>query len=542
MNRIADTIKQQLGQPGASVLIIGLAILARAIQLLFYLDSFFDTSFQVIATRSLTEGHGISTAIVLPGDLSQVIYQPLNNWPPGYSLLLSPFYLAFGKQYLPACLLLELLAAVAIILLSRKILRLLDTAVYLVNAFTLLTSFFIYYFYYTGSTDSLSIAFFLASIVPVLTLVKTGTNPGWKAVTASVMLLCSASLKYLFFPVVFMVPGSLLAYGIMNRSASLRKAAWFMLAVLGAGIFLLYAYQRAVSGAGTYISATGRGFFPEHLLRIHPSIPGAVLTPNTIRKLPEAPALLIMNLLRVVHVVILLFLAGIAIRDLRRSRISQIPLPRLFLHLSLILILSITGVLVMLSLLVDKELIPPDRWWTYVEDARYYGLSDILIHISLFVLCQQYQSSPKGITRTLFTALPFLLLPEAGRGFIFTARRVMQWNREEYYWAAEKKFFRFGGEAAEKRMQETGTSRLIVTSSVYYGSYRASLHLGAPVLEQSTLLNNTGSLNTREPVVILAIIRKDMQAGFDRFIHAGATRFAGERNGFYFYTYYASPR
>lgn len=166
MNRLTDPIRKWLDQPGASLLIVGMAIGVRAVQLVFYLDSFFDTSFQVIATQQLTQGHGISTALVLPGDLSQVIYQPLNNWPPGYSLLLAPFYLLFGKQYLLACGILDLLAAIAIILLSRKILRLLDIPLYLVNLFTILTSFFIYYFYYTGSTDGIAIAFYLAASAP----------------------------------------------------------------------------------------------------------------------------------------------------------------------------------------------------------------------------------------------------------------------------------------------------------------------------------------------------------------------------------------
>ncbi|HRG93236.1 MAG TPA: hypothetical protein PLZ10_09820, partial [Chitinophagaceae bacterium] len=140
--------------PRFSIAVVLLAIAARFFQLHFYLDSFFDTSFQVIATQHFTNGHGISTAVSRISDLGSPVYIPLVNWPPGYSFLLAPFYLLCGKEYLPACMILEMLSAISIILLCRKILWQLGSPVAVINLFTLLTTFFIYYFYYTGSTDS----------------------------------------------------------------------------------------------------------------------------------------------------------------------------------------------------------------------------------------------------------------------------------------------------------------------------------------------------------------------------------------------------
>lgn len=542
MNRITDHIRKWLDQPGAFVIIVGLAILARAAQLIFYLDSFFDTSFQVIATQQLVEGHGISTAHVLPGDLSHIIHQPLNNWPPGYSLLLAPFYLLFGKEYLPACGALDLLAAIAILLLSRKILRLLEIPLYLVNLFTILTSLFIYYFYYTGSTDGIAIAFYLAALVPVLRLLKNKKYKTRYVWLASLFLVFSASLKYLFFPLVFIVPVFLLIYGWQVPSAAIRRPAVIMLILVTAGVGTLYLYQQAVSGAGTYISAPGRGFFPEHLLRLHPFFPGAVITPNTVRKIPGGHSGQLMDLLRILHLIILLVLLLLALRSYRRSGFRSMSLQKVFIFLSLALSLGIVAELTALSLLVDKELIPPDRWWTYVEDARYYGLGDILVHLCLFIISYQYRNTFSGFLRISIRLLPFLLLPEAARGLLFTANRVTRLNQEKYYWKSEQSFFGFGARCAEQRLQETGTQRLVVTSSVYYGTYRASQQLTAPVLEQSTALNEPGQLKTSEPVVILAIIRNDQAPAYARFINTPGTRLAGERNGFYFYTLYVAPR
>ena len=70
----------------------------------------------MLATQNLVYGHGISTAHVFSSDLSQIIYEPLIKWPPGYSLLLAPFYILFNHNYIAAGLALDILAAIALIL------------------------------------------------------------------------------------------------------------------------------------------------------------------------------------------------------------------------------------------------------------------------------------------------------------------------------------------------------------------------------------------------------------------------------------------
>lgn len=542
INTRKSAIIQFLGDPKVSTGIVLLVILARAIQLLFYLDSFFDTSFQVIATQNLVAGHGISTGIVSPEALSTTLYQPVVNWPPGYSLLLAPFYVLFGGDYLPACYLLELLASVAIILIGRRILRQIEVPVYLVNLFSLLTGFFIYYFYYTGSTDSIAIAFYLGGISYLLSAAVSGEQAVRKSLAAAICLLFSAAMKYLFYPIIFVVPVFQYMYANQRRLSQLKKGALISFGILAAGIAGLYFYQHSLSGSGTYISASGRGFFPEHLLRAHPFIPSAFLTPNSIRKLPGHLSIPFMTFLRIFNLIILIGLSAYALKKFLKTGFSKIRLSSFFLYCSLAIGLAISLELAVLSLRVARELIPPDRWWTYVEDARYYGLGDILVHLSVLTAFTHFlkgRSKPVGM---IIGFLPLLLLPEALRGFTFTVKRVLQYNKESYYWKTEKDFFLFGQKAAEKRMQEAGTDKLVVTGSLYYGNYRAALHLKAPVMENMHALNDPGHLKTKEPVVLLALIRKELAQDYRAFIEYPGTELAGEREGYYFYTLYVGPR
>ncbi|MFN8290047.1 MAG: hypothetical protein U0U70_07315 [Chitinophagaceae bacterium] len=524
-----------------SVFIILLALSARIIQLLFYLDSFFDTTFQVIATENLTKGHGVSTAIVQAADLSAPLYQPLINWPPGYSLLLYPFYIICGHNYLIACFIIDILAAAAIILLTRRILSLLDLPVWLINLYTLLTGFFIYYFYYTGSTDSISIAFFLGAITTLLGLVKMKGRWIRPAVTAGLCLFLSASLKYLYFPVVFTIPVFFFLYGYQNKLAGIRKASLLILGIVAAGIGILYMYQKSIAGSGTYISSTGRGIYPEQLLRMHPLLPASFVTLNSLRKLPVVPRDHIIDIFRIVSLLLLVTLIVIGTKAFLRTGFKQASLQKTFLYLTLKLCVAITVVLVLLSLFVYREIIPPDRWWTYVEDARYYGLADIMIHLSVFLLFYHYRKKASGFLKKFLLVLPFLLVPEAIRGFTFTAIRVLKSGKEKYYWQQEGEFQGYAARIVNQKKDSLHVQRAVVSGSLYYANYRASVHQQIPVLEDLAALNEPSALKTKEPVILLVIIDEKATGGFSGFINNPATELAGKLNGFYFYTLYVTP-
>ncbi|MBL0270646.1 MAG: hypothetical protein KAX45_01690 [Chitinophagaceae bacterium] len=528
--------------PRFSVAVVLLAIAARFLQLHFYVDSFFDTSFQVIATQNFASGHGISTAIARVADLGEPVYLPLVNWPPGYSVLLTPFYLLCGKEYLPACMILEMLSAISIILLCRKILWQLGTTIAVINLFTLLTAFFIYYFYYTGSTDSIGVAFFLGSITLLLSALKQKKYPITAVLASAICLLGAASMKYLFFPVVFVIPVFAFIYGWQNQEAGIRRGATVLFALVAVGIGGLYLYQKSISGAGTYISASGRGFFPEHLLRLHPLIPCSFITPNTIRKLPPAGASTVMNLFRIIHIILLLSLTVIAIRSFFRKGLKAASIQRTFIFLSLALALAISLVLGVLSLLVDKELIPPDLWWTYVEDARYYGLADILVQLVIFMAFSFYKNQFSGGIRLAIAVLPFLLLPEAARGMVFTFRRVIGFGKEDYYWKTERVFFNYAKEVVKKKMAVTGSAQTVVTGSLYYANYRSALYMNAPVLEKPDWLIQPQLFRSSKPVILLAIIGAEQQKDYQPFIDHPGTELGGQLNGFYFYTLYVAPR
>ncbi len=537
-----NAIHKLLSGKTASFVVILVAIAARGLQSLFYLDLMFDTSFQVMGTQNLVNGHGISTAVVIPENLASIQYLPQIGWPPGYSLMLAPFYIASGEQYLVACFVLNMLAAISIIFLCRRILQVLDVSLPLINLFTLMTGFYIHYFYFIGSTDGIAIAFFLAAIYYSLAAIKT--NQRWirnALITGCCLLLC-ASLKYLFFPVVFTLPLFVYIYGWHNRSALVRKAAFITFAIAACGVAAIIVYQKYSSGAGTYISSPGRGFFPEHMLRLHPFIPASFITPNTLSRLPSHLPSLFTDLFRLIHVVTFCTLVIMAARYFLRNGLKKASPGMSFLLLALLISVTISIVLAVLSLVVDKEIINQENWWTYIEDARYFGLPEILLQLSLFLLLQRAGNTTNKTIKLLFTALPFLLLPEMARGMIFTANRLINLGKESYYWQHELQFQQYTAKFIQDKKAALGVTKVVVSGSKYYRNIYTSRHQQLPSLRDWTSLNDPASFKTVEPVLLLALIVDNRLEMFRPFTSYPGTVLEGKYGNTYFYTLYVTPR
>ena len=171
--KLINTIPHFLSKTWISWVVLIGAMLARMIQLVYFFNIRLDASYQNIATKNLVAGHGISLDKVLPSDLSQTIYEPLINWPPGYSLLLAPFYILFGGDYISAGLTLGIIGALVLIIATRGILRLLDVPQWGINLYTLLAGFYIYYFYLIASSDAITISFFFGSALLYVIINKT---------------------------------------------------------------------------------------------------------------------------------------------------------------------------------------------------------------------------------------------------------------------------------------------------------------------------------------------------------------------------------
>ena len=537
-----NKIKLFLSLKVVTTLIVILAIGSRIIQLISLFNIRADRVQQMLATQNFVSGHGISTAWVFPGKLSQVIYEPLIKWPPGYSLLLAPFYLIFNKDYLLAGLALDIVAAVMLIFVSRAILKILDIPIFLVNLYTFLTTFFIYSFYSKPSSDAIAITFFVGAFYFTLLLLKSGTH--WVKKTGGIifLLFMCASIKYLFIPVVFVIPLFLVWKGIADKRLEVKKAGIYSLLILAFSLAALLAYQKLISGSATYIASPERGLFLPHLLAAFPFIPASFIKLDTIG-LIFTPWIehLVFRFFQCLHLLLLFFCLFWVFQVLVKKKIKQLSLADSFFFLAFFTSLTITIVLIILSVSVAREVTEQGGFWTYVEEPRYYGLPCVLIHLGVFVFYQNYQRSSSRYFKIIFFALIIFLLPEFFRGVYFESRRIMNFKKEKYSWQMELEVQKFADEIIKKALQKQPAENIIVAGSSTYINNRVSLYSHIPILKDVYKINDLATLNTKKKVLILIILREDALPDFQRFISMKEKEIAGHINIFSFYTVYVSP-
>lgn len=481
---------------------------------------------------------------VLPGDLSKIVYEPLTNWPPGYSAILAPFYILFDGNYLFAGLTLNIICSVVLIIVTRLILLLLDVPLYITNIHTLIAGFFIYHFYFISSSDAVMATFFTLALYYTILLLKN--NQHWKRKT-SVIILClfiCGFIKFLFIPVVFIIPVYLIWKGYIEKQFSIKKSGIFSFLILTILFGGLLIYQNNLSGSVAYISEPGRGFFPEHLLEAYPFIPGSFLRTETISTIiPDNLTLLsvIFIISQWIHLVLLLLFGIFILKRVISHRSKRTSPESDFFYLAFFVSLAITFILAFLSVRIEKEVWDSGITWTYIEEQRYYAVSFIMIHIGFFVAYWHYRFHLSLQFRKLFYFLLFLLFIEGFRGVVFDVNRLINLGKEEYSWQHEYKFQKIADEIVNAQKKLHSIEKVVVAGTSPYHNRRVSLYSDIPILNNSNQLNNLISLNSTNPVLIIAMIENSQIPAFYNFIKTKETKFISTYSGFTFYSFMMDP-
>ncbi len=534
--------KRCLSGQTAGYLAVAIAFGVRALQIVFFYNIRVDASYQVLATDNLLHGHGITTAQVLANDLSQVVYTPLTQWPPGYSLLLAPFYAVFGHHYIAAGITLDLLAALLLLLSLRKLLWLFRTPDYLVNAFTLLHGFFIYYFYFIASSDAVALSFFIAGLSFLFVIIQTEKNQRRNVTGLTICLFVAGLIKYLFIPVVMLVPFFLVLEGRKKQRGQLIKNGLVSAAVLFLLFGALLLYVKSVSGTVAYISAPERGIYPSHLTAIYPFLTASFIKPDTAALVfGDGAFSVIYALSQWLTALFAILLSLLLFQRWHRQKAGAATLADRYFLVAWGLSAAVVAELMVLSLFVAKEEILPGWFWTYVEEPRYYGLIYLLVHVGVFVFYQYKANLPAKKWRLVFTLPLLLLLPEFFRGALFTGNRLLKIGKEEYSWQAEKRLQDYADQLIAGIRSRDRSAQVVVTGSSYYYNHRISLTSHVPILYAADALNNSETLTTVRKVVLLVVLHKNSSQHFRPFLQQYGKEAIGTFENFSFYAIPVQP-
>ncbi len=532
-----EFLKRMLSAKHSGTIIILLVFILKSLQLIYLFDTRSDLSHQAWFAQSLTEGRSIGPATVNSTDLSKINYQTDIRWPPGYSIFMAPLLLIFQQDYIVAALMLNLLAAFWLIIISRKIVTLFDLPAYLVNLFTIVSGLTLFYFQLKPSTDALAVIFFLLAAYYALWILKYNKNVALHMLGITAALLICISLKYLYIPIAFAIPMALWYAANKNRQALLKQLSIITSVFIAIVIAVLLFWQKANAGSFAYVQQTERGFFPANLLAFHAYLPAAFLKPETlwIAFGSSSDAWQALSLIfQVVHWAAMILILYVVLKHSGKNSANK----NLFFKATVLLLLAtaiITTFLASLSLYIAREHVHDGSTWTYVQEARYYGLLHVLIPVMIFAAYHLYN---KHRIKNILLILVLLLLPEMFRGLMFSFKRIINFQKETYGWQHELKFQQYTNGIIQQIQEQNKDFHIVLTGSSDWMTLRAVLYSRKPLLEDISIINHPESIQSAQPAILLVIMRHSDKPRFQPFIEKAKDQLIGNYLQF---DYYAIP-
>jgi hypothetical protein len=536
-------IKSFLSSRFASVFIIIVSIAARIIQKIHFTGVGGDKAYQLQATKNLLEGHGISIHEVVASDLSHASYTPLIKWPPGYSLLASPFYALDHNGFLWGSVWLDILFAALFVWLARKIILLFDLPVYLANIYSLVTGFLLLDFCSYGSTDLISIVFYQAAIYFSLKLAKSPGNNYTIAAFIGLLLFFSGLVRYLFIPVAFVIPLYFVASGLINRNKLFTRhglSMLFSLVILTAGLLI---FQQLSGGSATYVMETEKGFYPQHLLRVHPflfaSFANLELFLVQWEKFSGTGYLVIGNYVRYVHFAFLLVILGLFLQWLYRKRMIRPNLTEHYFYIGAFSSLATIGVLAFLSV-SNALLIEPQINWTFLDEARYYAVPIFFTQQLLFILLGRYWGSVKKAGRLLLVSCFAILVLSTVHSVYYTIQRVAAGRAGFFFEKKEFASMDYSRQLLQKLIAENPGKNIVCSAATPMFNNFGAIWENIPGLYDYEKLNTLQLSATKETIVFVVVWDRDAYR-LRKFLDNPGKQLIGSINDYRFYTLHVKP-
>ncbi|HYF32398.1 MAG TPA: hypothetical protein VD993_14840 [Chitinophagaceae bacterium] len=538
-----ESLQKTFSSPVVSVVAFVVAVVALNAWQAVLPNFHFDNSFSVAAARNVAEGNGFVTHRVLPENLSQEIYEPINKWPPGYSWMLAGTMRVSALDAVESVYVVNGLVIIFFLLgiyLTLTALRFPTTAV---NGFMVFAGFFPYAFLGAWFADLAAVSFLTLAIGLIMRAHSQKTRLIIKAVVAALLCGYCIFLKYLYLPVAIL---PLVVWGWHSLRTQQRRqfaAAFTGSVIVMTAAVLLLLYQSRHSGQPVYVNPTGRGFFPEHVLEIGALIPASLVDQEfmtvQLSRLFRIKYNTAELLLRIVNYVLMAGLCYWVIKWWRSGGSGSTEQARkgrgrwnrnLYAYIVLVVSAATAGMLLFMSLTFAPYTGEFTPFWTYVEELRYYAIVIVFLQQWVFWYFVVYRPQHSGLLYKIARALVIVMVLS---GILHSAYYLCKQVIIKKEVGTQKVNEQTDIAALEvvKRLKEKHPD-LVICSNNHELANIASLS-GAPVLYDYNALND--SLKTSRPIMLVAIIRDDFSNRFAPFFERYKPVKVDHRYNFSFY-------
>jgi hypothetical protein len=534
-----EKLKLYLSSRFTSVIIILFSFAGRALQVIRFSSIADDRAFQLLAAKNFAAGNGITTYEVFASDLSAPHYIPLVKWPPGYSVLLSPFYSLCGERFLWGSLLLDIIAAVLLVWFARKIMMLFNLPVYLVNLYTLVTGFFMYGFCTVCSTDLLGALFYEMALYFTLLFILSDKKKYGYVLLISFILFLGGTVRYLLIPVAFVIPLYFIGYGFFRKNKYFVSRGLFMTLMVTFFIACLLIFQKLYGGTATYVAQSGKGFYPDLLLQVQPFIFSSFINTDVLYIQLERISGLSYEYFAMkagtIHLFVMAGALALIFFWFKKKKRKPVLLYDHFVYIGIFSSVVVIALLMWLSATNAPIPLGSSSKWTFVAEARYFFIPVFFIQQLIFIATWHYRLAAKKWLSHFFTIIMIAFFVSVVHDIYFTAKISV--SSEKKSKNVNLEYYR---DLLYKMIKENTGKNIVSASTDEANIIYAALWENIPGLRDCSNLN-TLKFDTKKETIVFVTLRQSDLDTFKNFITNSQTKLVGKINQLYFYTINVSP-
>jgi hypothetical protein len=496
-----------------------------------------DKLYQAAAAKNFAEGHGITIKQVHAPDLSKEVYEPLQAWPPGYSVITAGIYLLINNLNI-ACFIIDIFSIIFFFVVLRKLLLRLQIPAWLINLLLLFNGlFFTSYTWFSTPTDLLTLACTLYACYLSLSLFDERKKPVsgiWLGIVNSI----PAWLRYLSIPVSLVIPVFLLWNGWLKKDKQLMRQAWQTTLVTVLGVAGVLIFQQSYAGNAAYIPAAEKGLFWSNLLRVHPILFGSLINMEfygvQLSTLTGISYPVWMEVMKWVSMLVCGVLLGSFLYIGFKKKWKAETNWQAFLMMGGLISLGTILLLGYLSLTISEYYPPPRNFsWTYVSGTRYY----VFMHVLLVIFFSKwlFTKDAVGLPVKRWLQFAFLLIVciEIGHGIYYIPKNFTA-DRKNFDWHAAQ------GEVIDhiKHTVQGTTADVIVTGHASFAHHsvlvggKALLNMNEVVLQD---------VSVKRPTVLLMLVSSRLRKPYQPLLSRKGVRLERTMKECYIYSYYLEP-
>ena len=449
----------------------------------------------------LANGWGLHYLHASSGDLSHWYTELLLKWPPLFSILLAGLLkLHFSLPAATYCIVfLSLLLLLASVRIVVRLLQLSEPAQWFLWVILLLNPVLTDLF---SVTDLLSLALWITGFALLLQQLMTGKKI--PALLLSFLLFLPAAFRYQYYPLVLVLPASVLLMGFTNRNWKLQKKG----IVLLAGVLLLVLIQgavlRYVAGSGAYLADTPGGTVT-NLTHMAPFFLYAFIPVYLPVNLLAAPmGMEVQQLYIVTGMVSLLLFVVFLLLLLRNPATGKHQVFRFMATLS---VAALFVYLCALSLLYQQQ-VNGGSTFTYVQEPRYWGIALLLLPLLLVSWMDMNRL-------TILPQVALLALLLNGAPVAYRLYRTVTETAHPALYSYKTSFKLATDRVIQKDLK---TSHLPVVFTCFDSDFGMLNHTGPYALASFDSLVNKGTLRMVKPVWFYMITRDTLRPAEAQFI------------------------